>query len=331
MAMTWSTIAPTVLASFLASMVEFIEALTIVLAVGVTRGWKPALLGTAAGLAVLVAMIAAPGMSLASIPLPTLQLAVGTLLLLFGTRWLHKAILRSAGVIALRDEALTYSLQAQALRTAAHARSAIDPVGFLASFKAVVLEGIEVVFVVVALGMKRDLLLPAVSGAGLALLLVVALGLVLHRPLARIPENLLKFVVGVMLTAFGTFWAGEGMGVAWPAGDASILALVVAFLGLAAILVRVCAQARPASMPRTARVAVIAPRRQGLVASIGRELLGLFIDDLPLAAGIVAWVGATALAQALHFAATGLACGLLPAGLATVLAFSAWHRAARSA
>ena len=328
--MTWSTIAPTVLASFLASMVEFIEAFTIVLAVGVTRGWKPALLGTAAGLAVLVALIATPGVSLASIPLPALQLAVGTLLLLFGTRWLHKAILRSAGVIARRDEAVAYSRQTQALRATAPARSALDPIAFLASFKAVVLEGIEVVFVVVALGMKPGLLLPAASGAGLALLLVVALGLALHRPLARIPENLLKFVVGVMLTALGTYWAGEGMGIAWPAGDASILALILAFLGLAAILVQVCARVGPTFRPGGSSATVTAARL-GLLPSIGREVLGLFIDDLPLAAGIAAWVGASTLMQALHLAAADLACGLFPAGLAAVLAISAWRRAARSA
>lgn len=214
--------------------------------------------------------------------------------------------------------------------TAAHARSALDPIAFLASFKAVVLEGIEVVFVVVALGMKPGLLLPAASGAGLALLLVVALGLALHRPLARIPENLLKFVVGVMLTALGTYWAGEGMGIAWPAGDASILALIVVLLGLAAILVQLCARIGPPLTPVGSRAAVNPPQPR-LLPSIGRELLGLFIDDLPLAAGIAAWVGATALVQALHLAATDLACGLFPAGLAAVLAISAWRRAARSA
>ncbi len=329
--MTWSTIAPAALASFLASMVEFIEALTIVLAVGATRGWKPSLLGAAAGLAALVALVAAPGVSLASIPLPPLQLTVGLPLLLFGSRWLHKAVLRSAGVIALRDEALAYSRETQALHSPTRARSTFDPIAIFATFKTVVLEGIEVVFVVVALGLKRGLLVPAASGAGLALLLVAVLGLALHRPLARIPENMLKFAVGVMLTAFGTYWTGEGLGFAWPAADVSVLALVAAFLGLAAVLVRICARARPVSTPRASRLAAIAPRRLGALSSIGHALLSLFVDDLPLAIGIAGWVGAMALMQALHPVGAALACGFLTTGLAAVLAISAWRRAAHAA
>ena len=329
--MTWSTIAPAALAAFLASMVEFIEALTIVLAVGVTRGWKPSLLGAAAALATLVALVAAPGISLATIPLPPLQLTVGVPLLLFGSRWLHKAVLRSAGVIALRDEALAYSRQTQALRSAPGARSTFDPMAILTTFKTVLLEGIEVVFVVVALGLKRGLLVPAAWGAGVALLLVVVLGLVLHRPLARIPENMLKFAVGVMLTAFGTYWTGEGLGLAWPEGDVSVLALVAAVLGLAAVLVRVCARARPVPGPRAPSPAASAPRRQGLLPSIGRTLLSLLVDDLPLALGVAGWVGATALMQALHPAGGEVACGFFAAGLGAVLALSAWHRAANAA
>ena len=326
--MDWSTIAPAALASFLASMVEFIEALTIVLAVGVTRGWKPSLLGAAAGLAALTALVAAPGVSLASIPLTPLQLTVGIPLLLFGSRWLQKAVLRSAGVIAKHDEAVAYSRQTQALRSVPRARSTFDPIAMFATFKTLVLEGIEVVFIVVALGSKRGLLVPAASGAGIALVLVVALGLALHRPLARIPENMLKFAVGAMLMAFGTYWTGEGLGFAWPAGDVSVLALVAAFLGLAAVLVRVCARARNVSTPRASRASATAPRWLGVLPSAARALLGLFVDDLSLAIGLAGWLGAMALMQALHPAGAHLACGFLTAGLAAVLALSAWRRAA---
>ncbi len=329
--MNWSIIAPAALASFLASTVEFVEALTIVLAVGVTRGWKPSLLGAACGLVALAALAAAPGLSLGSVPLPQLQLTLGLPLLLFGSRWMQKAILRSAGVIALRDEAAAYSRQTQAMRSATRVRSTFDPVAVLASFKAVVLEGIEVVFVVVALGSKRGLLVPAASGAGVALLLVVALGLALHRPLARIPENMLKFAVGVMLTAFGTYWTGEGLGFAWPAADVSVLVLVAAFLGLAAVLVRICARARPPSALRDSPLAATVPRRPGVSVSIVRTLLGLLVDDLPLAIGIAGWVGAMALMHALHPVGADPACGLLAAGLAAVLAISAWRRAAQGA
>jgi uncharacterized membrane protein len=241
---SWSSAGPTVLASFLASMVEFVEALTIVLAVGLTRGWKSSLLGTAAGVAALVALVAALGSSLQSIPLAQLQLAVGLLLLLFGMRWLHKAVLRSAGVIPLRDEALEFSKRTQALQGSARAGGGVDGIGFLTAFKAVLLEGVEVVFVVVALGLKGGMLLPASAGALLALLLVAVFGLLLHRPLARVPENTLKFSVGVMLSAFGTYWAGEGLGLAWPAADASVLFLIAAFLAVAWLLAKACARLR---------------------------------------------------------------------------------------
>jgi uncharacterized membrane protein len=186
----WISAGPTVLASFLASMVEFVEALTIVLAVGITRGWKSALLGTMAGLVVLAGLVAALGSSLRAVPLPLLQVVVGLLLLMFGLRWLHKAVLRAAGAVPLHDEALAFSRQAQTLGTRAlPAGSRIDVVAFVTTLKTVLLEGIEVVFVVVALGAKAGLLLPASAGALLALLLVAALGLYLHRPLSKVPET----------------------------------------------------------------------------------------------------------------------------------------------
>ncbi len=226
---------PTVLAAFLASLVEVVEAFTIVLAVGVTTGWRPALAGAGAGLAVLVVLVAALGPLLATVPLAGLQAVVGLLLLLFGMRWLRKAVLRAAGRIALHDEAATFDKERRLL--------AGRP-GFAAgatAFQAVVLEGVEVVFIVIAVGAGRGLLGAASLGAAAAALLVLAAGLLLHRPLSLVPENTLKFVVGVMLSAYGTFWIGEAMGAAWPGADFSLLPMALGFLLAALVAVRVAA------------------------------------------------------------------------------------------
>jgi uncharacterized membrane protein len=225
-------------AAFLASLVEAVEALTIVLAVATVRGWRPAGFGAFAGLAVLFVIVAVLGPLLDYIPLHLLQLAIGVLLLLFGMRWLRKAILRSAGVIPLHDEALAFAIETTELREQARRHEArLDWLAALTSFKAVLLEGLEVVFIVIALSAGGGLLGAASAGALAACLLVAALGLVIHRPLARVPENTLKFAVGVMLSAFGMFWTGEGLGVAWPGADLAIAAFAVLFLavGLAAV------------------------------------------------------------------------------------------------
>lgn len=216
-------------AAFLASLVEFIEALTVVLAVGAVRGWRGSLAGAGLGLAVLLGLTAALGPALTHIPLTIVQLVVGALLLLFGLRWLRKAILRAAGIIPLHDEAAAYAKETAALGRFGGAVSALDGIAVATSFKIVMLEGIEVVFIVIAIGARGDLLMPAAAGAGLALLLVIALGFLLHRPIAMVPENTLKFVVGVLLTAFGTFWVGEGVGTAWPGADWSLPGLVAGF------------------------------------------------------------------------------------------------------
>jgi uncharacterized membrane protein len=236
----WTHAGPSLVASFLASLVEFVEALTVVLAVGVVRGWRPALLGTGFGLAVLFLLVIVLGPALARIPLDIVQLAVGTLLLLFGLRWLRKAILRAAGAIPLHDEAQAFADETALLRQGAGLRVAWDWVAISTAFKIVMLEGIEVVFIVIAIGAAGGLLLPASIGAVAALLVVVFLGIVLHRPLASIPENALKFAVGVLLSAFGTFWVGEGIGAAWPAADWSILALIAGFLAIALLMVPLC-------------------------------------------------------------------------------------------
>jgi uncharacterized membrane protein len=222
-----------VTAAFLASLVEAVEALTIVLAVATVRGWRPAGLGAAAGLALLALVVAALGPLLDRIPLHLLQLTIGILLLLFGMRWLRKAILRSAGIIPLHDEASAFADETAELRAQARRHEArLDWLAGLASFKAVLLEGLEVVFIVIALGATPGLLGPASVGAIAACLLVAGAGLIVHRPLARVPENMLKFAVGAMLSAFGVFWTGEGLGVPWPGADLAVVAFVALFLAV---------------------------------------------------------------------------------------------------
>jgi len=224
---------PVVTAAFLASLVEAVEALTIVLAVATVRGWRPAGLGAIAGLAALAFIVVALGPLLDRVPLHLLQLVIGVLLLLFGMRWLRKAILRSTGVIPLHDEATAFAAETAELREQARRNEArLDWIAALTTFKAVLLEGLEVVFIVIALGAGRGMLVPASVGAGAACLAVAGLGLVLHRPLARVPENTLKFAVGVILSAFGVFWTGEGLGVAWPGGDFAIVGFAAMFLAV---------------------------------------------------------------------------------------------------
>lgn len=224
---------PAIAASFLASLVEAVEALTIVLAVGTVRGWRPAGLGAIAGFALLVLIVVALGPLLDRLPLHFLQLAIGILLLLFGMRWLRKSILRSAGIIPLHDEASAFAIETAELREHARQHEArLDWFAALASFKAVLLEGLEVVFIVIAVSAGRGLLIPASIGALAACLMIAGIGFVIHRPLARVPEDTLKFAVGIMLAAFGVFWTGEGLGVAWPGADLAIVVFAALFLGV---------------------------------------------------------------------------------------------------
>jgi uncharacterized membrane protein len=219
-------------------MVEAVEALTIVLAVASVRGWRPAGLGAFCGLALLALIVLALGPLLNRVPLHLLQFLIGILLLLFGMRWLRKAILRAAGVIPLHDETKAFAQETEELRDQARRHEArLDWLAGLASFKAVLLEGIEVVFIVLAVGAGHGLLVPASIGAIAACILVVAIGFAIHRPLAQVPENTLKFAVGVMLSAFGVFWTGEGLGVAWPGEDLAIIAFAVLFLSIALVAV----------------------------------------------------------------------------------------------
>jgi len=210
-----------------------VEAFTIVLAVTTVRGWRPALAGTLAGLALLALITLVFGPAIDRVPLGPLQIAIGILLLLFGLRWLRKAVLRAAGLVALHDEEALYRAETTQLQGEMRQRqSRADWLAAVTAFKAVVVEGLEVVFIVIAVGAGRGLLVPASLGALAAGALVLLIGALVHRPLARVPENALKFGVGVMLSGFGVFWTGEGLGVGWPGGDIAILVFVAAFLAL---------------------------------------------------------------------------------------------------
>src|SRR6476469_4171379 len=228
------------LSAFLASAVEMVEALTIVLAVGVTRGWRSTLLGVGAAVLALAALVAALGPSISSIPIHDLQLVVGALLLVFGLQWLRKAILRASGYKALHDEEAIYAAeQEEARRAGADVRAGVDWYSFTLSFKGVFLEGLEVAFIVLTFGSARAHGIPlAAAAAATALVIVVAIGAVVHAPLSRVPENTLKFGVGLLLTTFGTFWATEGAGASWPAEDASLLVLLAFYAGASLIAVR---------------------------------------------------------------------------------------------
>jgi len=216
-------------AAFLASVVEVTEAYTIVLAVGLSRGWRSASAGTAAALAVLVLAVLAFGPVLSLIPLKSLQLPIGLLLLVFGMGWLRKAILRAGGIIPLHDETAIFAKEMAELGYSG-ARNGLDAGGMLTAFQGVLLEGLEVVFIVIAVGAGHGLLVPASAGAVLACLLVLAVGTLLHRPLSRVPENTLKFAVGVMLSSFGVFWIGEALNVPWPGADFVLVYIAAAFM-----------------------------------------------------------------------------------------------------
>jgi uncharacterized membrane protein len=230
--------------AFLASAVEMVEALTIVLAAGVTRGWRSALAGAAAAVVALAAVVAAVGPAITAIPLDALRLVVGGLLLTFGLQWLRKAILRASGHKSLHDEDAIFRRELdQARAEGARMRHGIDAYGFTLSFKVVFLEGLEVAFIVLTFGSAQRSIPLAALGAAAAFVLVVAVGVALRAPLARVPENTIKFAVGVMLTTFGIFWSTEGAGAHWPGSDLALLALL-AFVGaISAVFVAVLRRA----------------------------------------------------------------------------------------
>jgi len=222
-----------VLAAFLASAVEAVEALTVVLAAGTTRGWRSSLIGAGAAILALAAVIAVLGPSLSLMPIDALRVIVGALLLVFGLQWLRKAILRAGGYKALRDEEALYRADIEKARLAGRdIRAGMDWYGFTLAFKGVFLEGLEVAFIVLTFGASHGNIPLAALGAGIALLLVVIVGAVVHKPLSRVPGNAMKFAVGLMLTTFGVFWSAEGAGITWPGADLAIAA-ILAFVSLA--------------------------------------------------------------------------------------------------
>ena len=231
-----------VVAVFLACTVEAVEALTIVVAVGVTRGWRSALQGVAVALLALGVIVAALGPALTHVPLNALRLFVGGLLLIFGLGWLRKAILRASGLAPPHDELAIYERELAAARAAVpqHRPAVGDWYAFTLCFKGVVLEGMEVVFIVLTFGANQGSIPLAVLCAAVAVALVVVAGAALRGPLAQVPENTLKFAVGVMLTSFGTFWGAEGAGAQWPGSDASLLAVIAVTLGAALLLTAAC-------------------------------------------------------------------------------------------
>ena len=226
------------LTAFLASLVEFIEALTVVLAVGATRGWRNGLSGAAGAIVVLAALLLVLGPSVA-FPAAPLRLAAGMLSLLFGLRWLRKAVLRAAGLLPLHDEAKSYAkARAQMGNEGAHGW---DAAALGVAFQVVLTEGVEVVFIVAATAAGAGMMAPAAWGAAAALGVVLLLGVALHKPITQVPENTLKLAVGVMMAAFGTFWTAEAVGAGFPGGDAALPLLALFWLGLALLLVRASA------------------------------------------------------------------------------------------
>ena len=238
------------LGAFLASAVEMVEALTIVLGVGVVRGWRSTLIGVSVATFVLAALVAALGPALRVVPIGTLRLVVGVLLLTFGLQWLRKAILRSSGYVALHDEDEAFRRERdQAVAAGRERKAGLDWYAFTVAFKGVLLEGLEVVFIVISFGSAQGRLGLAAAGAAAALLLVVVAGVLARGPLERIPENRIKFAVGLLLTSFGCFWGAEGAGVSWPGKELSLLG-VVGFVGaLSFLLVRVLRRQRLTALP----------------------------------------------------------------------------------
>jgi uncharacterized membrane protein len=247
------------IAVFLACAVEAVEATTIVLAAGTTRDWRSASSGMVAALAVLAIVVAALGPAVSAVPLHALRLVVGALLLVFGLQWLRKAILRASGHKALHDEDKIYARQVAAAAAAPRRSAGLVPdwFGFTLSFKGVLLEGLEVVFIVLTFGTNQHDVGLAALAAGCAVAVIAVAGIVVRAPLARVPENTMKFIVGIMLTGFGTFWGAEGAGARWPGSDASLLVLIPAIALFALLLVVALRRIpvppdRPASGPAAA-------------------------------------------------------------------------------
>ena len=300
-------------ASFAASFVEAVEALTIVLAVGLARGWRPALSGAGAALVALALIVVILGPLMNVVPIRALQFVVGVLTLMFGLRWLRKAILRAIGIIALHDEEAAFARETRELSEAGRGEAnEFDWIGGVTAFKTVLMEGIEVAFIVIAVGAGRGLLGLASAGALAACAAVALIGAAIHRPLARVPENALKFAVGIMLSAFGLFWTGESLGV----GVAGRRRGHPRFY-----------RPVPGRRIRSGRASQARSNRARMIGAVVKQLIGLFVDDELLAATIlcaVVLVGALALFGVAPSWLVGLMLTLaLPAALAASVLRSA--------
>jgi uncharacterized membrane protein len=248
---------------FLACAVEAVEALTIVLAVGTTRSWSSAMSGVGAATLALAVIVAALGPALTSLPIGVLRVAVGGLLLIFGLQWLRKAILRSSGLKAKHDELEIYCDEAEAARALGVKSAGFDGYAFAISFKGVLLEGLEVAFIVLTFGANQKHIPLAAAASAAAVLVVIAAGVAARAPLARVPENTMKFAVGVMLSSFGMFWGAEGAGASWPGGDAALLALIAGVLLVANAIVWALRRSVPLVGAESASVEAGEPTRVG--------------------------------------------------------------------
>ena len=244
------------IAVFLACVVEAVEATTIVLAAGTARDWRSAGIGTGSALVVLAVIVAALGPAVSRIPIGGLRVVVGALLLVFGVQWIRKAVLRASGYKALHDEDRLYAEHLAEARDQTARRSGLVPdwYGFTLSFKGVLLEGLEVVFIVLTFGANARNVGLATIAAACAVVLVAAAGLAIRAPLARVPENTMKFVVGIMLTSFGIFWGGEGAGAHWPGSDAALLVIIPAVALLGVGLVAVLRRSKASELAAAAQV-----------------------------------------------------------------------------
>ncbi len=314
--MSWLSSAPALYTAFAGTLVEFIEALTIVLAVGTTRGWRGALGGAGLATGVLLLLLAGLGSGITRIPLQPLRVALGSLTLLFGMRWLRKAMLRSAGVIPLRNEHAAYGRQLAASASGPR-RTRWDRDALGTTFRVTVIEGVEAIFIVLATGAAAPgAMAPAVIGAAAALFLVCLLGVLLRRPIAAIPDNPLKLGIGICLCALGTFWLGEGEALPWPGGDWSLLALLAGFALAAAAGIAACRVLCPASPSAVSGRSRMSTNRQNWWPL--RKVCRLFFDDWRLSVPTMAWLALSLALQHLGFVPAWRAITLF-AGLAAIL------------
>jgi uncharacterized membrane protein len=298
------------IATFIACLVEAVEATTIVLAAGTSRDWRSAIKGVIAALVVLAAAVAILGPAITLIPLGILRIVVGALLLVFGLQWIRKAVLRASGRKALHDETAIFEREMKKARGESSPRSGLlgDPYAFTLAFKGVLLEGLEVVFIVLTFGTNAQAVGLAAIAAGSAVVVVVILGVIVRGPLSRVPENTLKFIVGIMLTAFGLFWAAEGAGVEWPGSDLALLVIAPAVAVVALALVGVlrvrrvpaasaphAAVAEPVAESTAVHAAAPGARRPSRLKAFGLFWWDFIVgDDWLIAVMVILGIAATA-------------------------------------